>query len=510
MAEVMAPLTRRRLLSTATLGGVGVALDAGFPVVAYAQDAFDMIIIGGGTAGIPCAIFAAEQGAKVLIIEKSDQIGGTLWLTGGSMAAAGTRVQARQNIKDSPEDHYQDIMRLGHSKAVPELVRCFVDNAAAMADWLEDIGFNVRAGDPVAGRAFGHAAFSIKRYFQGPERGRSVIKVLLPVLRKHVDSGAVRLATSTGVAEIVVGRNRSARGVIAVGPDGARRQISARKVVIASGGYCHSQEMFKTVTGLDTRLRLANYMSQGDGLLLGQGAGGFIRGGEHQILNAGVLNDRSNPTVWGGLRVMTDQNQRPQWEIRVNKTGERFMREDEHDRDLADMAFTRQPTQRMWVIYDQAIADKAPPILREKSPEEVAFLFANHPMFFREASLDALAVRTGIDAATLKRTIEQYNSAVQNQRDTLGREFLPSAIGQGPFYAIEMSGGNIVGFGGLAINRDLQIIRKDGSPIKNLYAAGEVIGLSAIAGNAVVGGTGVTPSLTFGRLIGLNAMKAPA
>ncbi len=229
MAEVMAPLTRRRLLSTATLGGVGVALDAGFPVVAYAQDAFDMIIIGGGTAGIPCAIFAAEQGAKVLIIEKSDQIGGTLWLTGGSMAAAGTRVQARQNIKDSPEDHYQDIMRLGHSKAVPELVRCFVDNAAAMADWLEDIGFNVRAGDPVAGRAFGHAVFSIKRYFQGPERGRSVIKVLLPVLRKHVDSGAVRLATSTGVTEIVVGRNRSARGVIAVGPDGARRQISARK-----------------------------------------------------------------------------------------------------------------------------------------------------------------------------------------------------------------------------------------------------------------------------------------
>ncbi len=120
-------------------------------------------------------------------------------------------------------------------------------------------------------------------------------------------------------------------------------------------------------------------------------------------------------------------------------------------------------------------------------------------------------MRTGIDAATLKRTIEHYNSAVQNQRDTLGREFLPSAIGQGPYYAIEMSRQEtLLGFGGLTINRDLQIIRKDGSPIKSLYAAGEVIGLSTIAGNAVVGGTGVTPSLTLGRLIGLDAMKASA
>ena len=508
MARVIPPITRRRLISAVTLGGLGVSLDLRLPLIAHAADSFDMIIIGGGTAGIPCAIFAAEQGAKVLIIEKSDQIGGTLWLTGGSMAAAGTRVQARQNIKDSPEDHYQDIMRLGHDKAIPEVVRRFVDNAAAMADWLEDIGFSVRAGDPVAGRAFGHAAFSIKRYFQGPERGRSVIKVLLPVLRKHVDSGAVRLATSTSAAEIVMGRNRSAQGVIAVGPDGVRRQIAARKVVIASGSYCHSQEMFKKVTGLDTPMRSANYMSKGEGLPLGEAAGGFVRGGEHQILNPGVMNDRGNPTVWGGLRVMNDQNQRPQWEIRVNKLGQRFWREDEPDRDLTDIAFTKQPGQRMWVVYDQAIADKAPPILRDKSPEEVAFLFANHPMFFKDTSLDALAARTGIDAAALKRTIEEYNGAVQGNGDKLGRQFLPSAIGAGPFYAIEMQGSNIVGFGGLAINRDLHVIRRDGGPIKGLYAAGEVIGLSTIAGNVVVGGTGVTPSLTFGRLIGLDAMKA--
>ena len=55
---------------------------------------WDVIVAGAGTAGMPVAIYAARRGARVLVIELADRAGGTLHVSGGQMAAAGTRVQA--------------------------------------------------------------------------------------------------------------------------------------------------------------------------------------------------------------------------------------------------------------------------------------------------------------------------------------------------------------------------------------------------------------------------------
>jgi fumarate reductase flavoprotein subunit len=504
VTDIRRPFTRRQFISSAAVGAVG--LQAASPLSAYAADQYDVIIIGAGTAGIPCAIHAAEAGAKVLLIDKSVQIGGSLWLAGGSMAAAGTRLQARKGIKDSPDLHYEDIMHLGHNKAVPEIVRRYVDNAAPMADWLEDLGFQARDGEPVAGRG-GHAAFSVARYFQGPEKGRSILKVLMPALKKQVDAGKVRILMSTGVDELIVGRDRSVQGVIAVSDSGVKSRFLARKVVITSGGYCNSAEVFKKVTGYECYALNAYYMAKGEGLLLGEQAGGYIRGGQNQILGpGGVVNDRNSPSVFVWQPEL-EHRRRPQWEIRVNQLGQRFVREDDPDQDERDILFTKQPTQRMWLVFDQQIEDQAPAILRGKNKAEIDALFGSHPMFFREPTIEALAASAKLNAQNLKRTVQEYNAGVRNKHDSLGREFLPCEIAKAPFYAIEITGGNLVGFGGLAVNPDMQVLRPDGSPVQNLYAAGEVIGLSTIAGDTVVSGTGVTPSLTFGRLIGKSIMR---
>lgn len=493
-----AALTKRQFIAqgTAALGLAGVVVNG-----AYAKDEYDVIVIGGGTAGIPCAICAADMGAKVLILEKSYQIGGTLWLAGGSMAAAGTRVQAAKGIKDAPDMHYANIMELSHNKANPEIVRRFVDSAAAMADWLGDLGFVVRNGEPVAGRG-GHTSFAVPRYFQGRERGRSVLKTLLPVLARHVASGQVKVLLSTDAAELVIGRDRSVRGVIARAESGSRTQFSARKVVITSGGYMSGPEVFKKVTGHTLYTAAAYFMSKGEGLLLGEGGGGFVRGGEYQVLGGSVLNDRSYPSVSIG-----QIGRRPPWEINVNKLGKRYLREDEVDIDVRDSIFPRQPEARAWIILDQAIREKSPPLMNNKTKAEMDLLFASHMMFTKAQSLDELANRTGIHGANLKRTVEDYNDGVRNRKDRLGRTFLPAEISMPPFYAVELHGGNIVGAGGLAVDADMQVLRRDGSVVRNLYAAGEVIGLAATCGDSIIGGHGVTPSLTFGRLIGLSVMR---
>ena len=73
---------------------------------------YDVVIVGAGTAGIPCAIEAANAGASVLLIEKHHRIGGTLHLSSGEMSAGGTRRQASQGINDSVESHLNDIWEI--------------------------------------------------------------------------------------------------------------------------------------------------------------------------------------------------------------------------------------------------------------------------------------------------------------------------------------------------------------------------------------------------------------
>ena len=78
---------------------------------------WDYVIVGAGTAGLPAAIFASRRGARVLLIDAADDVGGNLHLANGQISAAGTRTQDAKGIKDTPDDHYADIVRLSHGLA---------------------------------------------------------------------------------------------------------------------------------------------------------------------------------------------------------------------------------------------------------------------------------------------------------------------------------------------------------------------------------------------------------
>jgi fumarate reductase flavoprotein subunit len=82
---------------------------------AFAEEAFDLVVIGAGTAGIPAAIFAANRGARVAVIEKAPSVGGTLFVSGGMIAAANTVFQKARGIEDSPDAHYEDVMRINNN-----------------------------------------------------------------------------------------------------------------------------------------------------------------------------------------------------------------------------------------------------------------------------------------------------------------------------------------------------------------------------------------------------------
>jgi fumarate reductase flavoprotein subunit len=87
---------------------------------------------------------------------------------------------------------------------------------------------------------------------------------------------------------------------------------------------------------------------------------------------------------------------------------------------------------------------------------------------------------------------------------------MPLPIAQGPFYAIQLRSWNLTSYGGLAVDGKLRVVRKDGTPIRNLYAAGELLGMGQLMGKAVCGGMAVTPALSLGRLLGREILRFEA
>ncbi len=101
---------------------------------------YHSIVVGAGTAGIPCAIAAAEYGRSIAVIEKTDEIGGTLHITGGELSAAGTRRQREQGIEDTPVAYLADVMGKSGGYADRTLVELAVNEAPHTIDWLDELG----------------------------------------------------------------------------------------------------------------------------------------------------------------------------------------------------------------------------------------------------------------------------------------------------------------------------------------------------------------------------------
>ena len=473
-----------------------------------ASPEFDLLVVGSGAAGIPAALFASAAGARVLMIEVADEIGGTFHLSSGQMSAAGTRVQAARGIVDTPDLHYEDVMRINRGTANPALVRLAVDNAADTLHWLLDIGLELEPHHPVIHQ--GHQPYAIARTYWAPEGGVAILKRLRPLVADAVAAGRLEVRTGTRMTRLLTDDAGTVIGAEVTGADGASYPVHAARVLLASGGYTANPALFSSLSMGRPHYGGGYPHGQGDGLLAATAIGaGSV--GEDQYLPgfAGVRQ----PAAWAGYEASTQTypQWRMPWEVYLDQTGKRFLREDEPSVDTRERALLALPAMRFWAVYDSAILRAAPPFVVDGTPEEVAARFGSNPAYVKARSLAELAALTGMDAATVEASISAYNAAiVQGSPDETGREHRPLPVAEAPFYAIEHIGWSIVGFAGLAIDAELRVLRADGQPIPGLYAAGEIIGLGQTSGNAFCGGMSVTPAMTFGRLAGqrLGAMAA--
>jgi fumarate reductase flavoprotein subunit len=463
------------------------------------MSSYDVVIVGAGTAGMPAAVEAASLGMRVLVLEASERAGGTLWRSWAQMSAAGTSLQAAKGIKDNPQLHFDDVMRISKGTADPVLVRKAVEHAPSTIEWLLQRDFDM---DPAAPAVLHfHEPYSLPRTYWGRRGGRSVLEVLLPAFEAAARAADVTVEFGARIEGLDLDSSGRVEGVRYRHGGGTVQECSAGAVLLTTGGYAGNPDLFPELTQGAPLAGPAAPTSTGSGILVAQEAGARVRGEELFLPTyGGVLEPES---AWQTVHlddypVLTPQA-RPPWEIHVNVHGQRFVAEDAASVDVRENALLRQPGLVFWIVFDEDTRKNAPALFPSWTSDALEQAWASHPSFSTADDLRDLAQHAGIDPDGLVATVAEWNDSVVTGHDPLGRRSLQGLVSSPPFYAVRNHGTALKSPAGLQVDDQLRVLSTTGV-IDNLFAAGEVIGGSSLSGKSFVSGMSVTPALAFGRL----------
>lgn len=469
---------------------------------------YDILIVGAGTAGMSCAITAAQRGLKVGVVEKSDQVGGAMHWSGGHMSAGGTKRQKDQGIKDSVEKHLADIYRINHKSGDLDLVEMAVREAPKTIEWLDDSGM---AWAPECPRIiYGHVAYDTARTVYGPEKAMSIYKVLLPQWNTQIAAGTIECHLENTM--IGLGKSNERYDTVVCTREGKEYRYSGKNIVITSGGYGSNPAYFQQKHPNIPLVSSCYPTATADGHVILEKEGGQFRFGDFHLPSLGGMEEDAGSgrvdfnKAWA--MVLTSIYRQPR-DIYVNAHGKRFIREDEVNPEKRELATMQQPDWCFWVIFDETALNATDengnhnPIIIGRTVEEMKAEAANENALCMANSIAELAAKTGLPKDNLEATIGSYNAMVETKSDPdFGRSYLEDAISTAPFYALKVHASVLVTFGGIKVNKNLQVLDANGQAMPGIYAAGEILGLGATSGSSFCSGMAITPALSFGRILG--------
>lgn len=474
---------------------------------------YDIVIVGAGTAGMACAIEAASHGATVALIDKDSKIGGAMHWSGGHMSAGGTQLQARHNIIDSVDEHYNDIIRINQSTGDLALIRKAVEEAPSTLNWLDDLSFPWAPECPRI--IYGHVPYTKERTQYGENKALSILKTLSPIWNSFVKSGNIVSHLIARFGGLVQEDGRYT--TVVYEQDNEEKQLQGHHVVLTTGGYGSNADLFKQKHG-DIPYSSSTYPeATGEVMVYMEEIDAVFRNADLHLPSLGGLelepgSQRANfNEAWA--MVLTAVYRQPR-DIYVNADGKRFMAEDEINADTREREVIKQRDWMFWVIFDEeGLMSKDEngnenPIIIGWTTDQIKAEAKRNKAIFLADSISDLAISAGLPPDQFMQTVESFNQMVDNGEDPdFGRTFLQHKIKNGPFYAVKVHASILVTFGGLTVNDKLQIVDKGGQPLPGLYAAGELLGLGALSGNAFCSGMAITPALSFGRILGRELVK---
>ena len=442
----------------------------------------DVVVVGGGGAGFAAAVEAKENGANVVLLEKLPQVGGNTLISGGEMAAPANELQKEEGIEDSKELFAEDVKKAGGN---PELIDVLADHATEDAYWLRD-EIGVKWLDSLM--FFG--GHSVKRsLIPAAHSGNELIKNYL----KKCEELGIEVITEADVKEILT-EDKKIVGVKAETPDGDLT-VNAKSVVLATGGFGANDEMtYENDHEIDEHVQSTNSPgATGDGIIMAEALGADTVDMDKIQLYPVCDPETGRLLYVGDTRLVGGA-------LLVNKEGNRFVEELATRREIS-LAIKEQTDYVGYLIWDEKSNETTGTMASNPQEAEEQFEKGN---LFKADTIEELADHFGIDKDQLLETVKTFNENSKKEEDPdFNLRMLGWTIEEGPFYMLKAAPAVHHTMGGLKINKEAQVLDKEGNPIEGLYAAGEVTG--GIHGSNRLGSAAIADITVFGRIAGRNA-----
>lgn len=424
----------------------------------------DVVVIGGGIAGLVAANRAVELGCSVVLLEKGE--GEYLCnsrLTGGLFHVC------FKEVVSAPERLRAAILEEAGDWASGELVEAVAGNGRRVVDWLRAHGVRLMKASP--DEAFRWVLSPPRMMTIGTSwKGRGG-DVMLRTLGERLRMGGGTMLFGVRATDLLC-RNGRVSGVKALRGDTPLR-VEAKAVILADGGFQSNLEMLGhyITPSPDLLFQRGAATGTGDGIKMAQAAGAAVRDMDSFYGHVLSLDAFGNPDLWPYPimdRVVSAG-------IAIDGEGRRFVDEGMGGVFQANgIARLADPSSAI-AIFDDAIWNTAG---RD-------FIFPPNPYLGKRGGtvhsapdIVSLAKIIRVPAVQLTETVSAYNAAVARGETAAlspirsAHRYVPMPVSQPPFYAVPLCAGITYTMGGIVIDGAGRVRDTDGDPIPNLFAAG--------------------------------------
>ena len=467
----------------------------------------DVVIAGGGTSGLVTACRLLEAGYSVTVIEKRDIPGGSMAMTYGGFATAGSELQSAYDVDGayaaSTYGSLENMMGFWKMMTKYHRTEFFTGEMPYMTaqyatsgkvlDWMNSIGI----GFNTIGNFEGATQYGAATPYMAPgcyEGGAGYAMMFLAQRVDKYEKGKV--IYSTEVKELLKDENGKVLGVHAVGSNGADYTITAKATCLATGGFAKNKEMLQKYSKdyADFFFNCAS-CSTGEGIQMGIDAGGYVEC-ENRPLPAFLSSYKSK------FELAFIHSTAPGIMVNINGDNIGNIVSDNHY-TMAKAKLNPDNGDVFYYVFDESSAVK----LRDSE----AYGFNTYAaMFEKEEAVHYESVAAAAEACNLpnlQASIDANNAAaLSGEADAFGRKGCPYIETRTGIWMIQVDPTFYLTTAGLAIDTDCHVLNADKQPIAGLYAAGDVCG-SIEEKDAKQYGMGFDAALCYGYIMGETLKK---